>query len=212
MNKARLAVLISGNGSNLQAILDAIRNQQINARIVTVISNRPEAYGLQRAAQAGLPNHAHELAPYLKGGRTRRDYDHDLAMLLRPYQPDWVILAGWMHILSSAFLEHYPHRVLNLHPALPGMFPGTNAIERAFDAYQKGEIEHTGVMIHHVPDETVDAGPVVASVEVPIYEDDTLDTLESRVHRAEHDLMITTLLGLVGEPKPSPRHRGTQAH
>lgn len=208
MNKARLAVLVSGNGSNLQAILDAIRNQQINAKIVTVISNRPEAYGLQRAAQAGLPNHAHELAPYLKGGRTRRDYDHDLAMLLRPYQPDWVILAGWMHILSNAFLEHYPHRVLNLHPALPGKFPGTHAIERAFDAYQKGEIEHTGIMIHQVPNEEVDTGPVIASVEVPIYEDDTLETLESRVHRAEHELLVGTLLGLVGEPKSSPRHRG----
>ena len=208
MSKARLAVLISGNGSNLQAILDAIRNLQINARVVAVVSNRADAYGLQRAAQSGLPNHVHELSPYMKAGRSRRDYDHDLAMLLRPYQPDWVILAGWMHILSSAFLDHYPNRVLNLHPALPGTFPGTNAIERAFNAYQKGEIEHTGVMVHQVPDEQVDVGPVLGSVEVPIYEDDTLATLESRVHRAEHELLVGTLTELVGTPAPVGRHRG----
>jgi formyltetrahydrofolate-dependent phosphoribosylglycinamide formyltransferase len=208
MSKARLAILISGTGSNLQAILDAIRNQQINAKVVTVVSNKGDAYGLQRAAQAGLPNHAHELAPYLKAGRSRRDYDHDLALLLRPYQPDWVILAGWMHILSSAFLENYPNRVINLHPALPGTFPGTHAIERAFDAYQRGEIEQTGVMVHQVPDEQVDVGPVLGSVNVPIYEEDTLATLESRMHRAEHELLVGTLLELVGTPAPATRHRG----
>lgn len=197
MTKARLAVLLSGNGSNFQAILDAIKQERLNARIVVVVANHAEAYGLQRAAQAGLANHLHELAPYSKAGRTRRDYDHDLAMLLRPYQPDWVVLAGWMHILSTAFLEHYPNRVVNLHPALPGTFPGTNAIQRAYDAYQAGEIESTGVMVHLVPDEQVDVGPVLGQVEVPIYEDDSLTTLESRVHRTEHELLVETLATLI---------------
>lgn len=209
MTTSRLAVLLSGNGSNLQAILDAIRDMQINARVVAVVSNRSDAYGLQRAAQAGLPNHVHELEPYLKGGRSRAEYDHDLGLLLRPYQPDWIVLAGWMHILGKAFLDQYPDRVLNLHPALPGAFPGADAIARAFDAYQQGKIEYTGVMVHKVPDEQVDAGPVLASVEVPIEEEDTLTTLEARIHQAEHALLVATLLDLVGAPPPlSPRQRG----
>lgn len=211
MTTSRLAVLLSGNGSNLQAILDAVRERTINGRVAVVVSNRPDAYGLQRAAQAGLPNHVHELGPYLKADRTRRDYDYDLALLLRPYQPDWVVLAGWMHVLSSAFLEHFPDRVINLHPALPGAFPGTNAISRAFDAFQKGDIQHTGVMVHRVPDEAVDAGPVLASVEVPIFEEDDLTALEARVHEAEHKLLVSALLGLVGEPPPLPqRYRGRE--
>ncbi len=88
------------------------------------------------------------------------------AKLAASYQPDWIVLAGWMRVLSSAFLDCFPQRVINLHPALPGTFPGTHAIERAFEAYQRGEIDRTGVMVHLVPDEGVDNGPVLAQAEV----------------------------------------------
>jgi formyltetrahydrofolate-dependent phosphoribosylglycinamide formyltransferase len=111
--------------------------------------------------------------------------------------PDYVILAGWMRILSSFFLSNFPNRVINLHPALPGMFPGTHAIERAFEAYQRREIDHTGVMVHLVPDEGVDNGPVLTTAIVPIDEDDTLESLETRVHQTEHTLLVNTLKSVI---------------
>jgi phosphoribosylglycinamide formyltransferase-1 len=98
-----------------------------------------------------------------------------------------------MRLLSSSFLSTFLNRVINIHPALPGMFPGTHAIERAFEAYKRGEIQYTGVMIHLVPDEGVDNGPVLASEIVPIEKIDTLESLESRVHKTEHALLVNTL-------------------
>ncbi|HNZ13815.1 MAG TPA: formyltransferase family protein, partial [Anaerolineaceae bacterium] len=127
----------------------------------------------------------------------RNTYDARLADLVLSYQPDWVILAGWMRLLSMSFLSHFPNRVVNLHPALPGAFPGTEAIARAFEAYQRGEIQSTGVMTHLVPDEGVDAGPVLAQIELPITPQDTLETLSERVHQAEHQLLVQTLQQLI---------------
>jgi formyltetrahydrofolate-dependent phosphoribosylglycinamide formyltransferase len=194
---ARLAVLISGNGSNLQAIIDAMRMRLLNAQIVVVGSNRANAFGLQRAQQAGIPTFIQRLKEYRDAGRSREEYDAELAAQLKTYQPDWIVLAGWMHILSNAFLSQFPYRVINLHPALPGQFPGMHAIERAFEAYQQGEIKQTGVMVHLVPDEQVDRGPILASREVPIYPRDTLESLERRVHGVEHELLVQTLHRLI---------------
>ena len=194
---SKIAVLISGNGSNLQAIIDAIRDRILSAEIVVVASNRANAYGLQRAEKAGIPTLVHRLKPVLDEGRTRREYDADLASLLKQYRPDWVVLAGWMHILSSDFLDRYSYRVINLHPALPGTFPGTHAIERAFEAYQAGEIKETGIMVHLVPDEKVDAGPVLEKTVVPIYASDTVEMLETRMHQAEHVALIRALLRVI---------------
>jgi folate-dependent phosphoribosylglycinamide formyltransferase PurN len=102
-----------------------------------------------------------------------------------------------MRILSSSFLSAFPNRVINIHPALPGMFPGTHAIERSFEAYQRGEINHTGVMVHLVPDEGVDNGPVLATQIVPIEKDDTLESLEAHVHQTEHKLLVRTLKAIL---------------
>src|SRR5690606_12036755 len=102
---ARLAVLISGNGSNLQAILDAIRMRVLDAQVVVVVSDRKAAYGLERAAKAGVPTHYHPLKPYRDADRTRAEYDRDLAQIVKKYAPDYVILAGWMHIFTNSFLE-----------------------------------------------------------------------------------------------------------
>ncbi len=194
-----VVVLLSGTGSNLQALIDSTRTGESPVRIAAVISNRADAYGLQRAAQMGIPQHTHRLVTYKQAGRTRQEYDADLAAIVAPYAPDWVVLAGWMHILSNAFLTHFPNRVLNLHPALPGAFAGTHAIERAFEAYQRGEISNTGIMVHLVPDERVDEGPVLATATVPFYPADTLETVEQRIHSAEHDLLVNTLTALVGD-------------
>jgi len=186
---ARLAVLISGYGSNLQAILDACRSRELPARVVAVVSDKPDVYGLERARSAGITT----LIQVKKREQDRRVYDAQLAGLVAAYQPDWIVLAGWMRILSSAFLDHFPDRVVNLHPALPGTFPGTHAIQRAFEAYQRGEIRETGVMVHLVPDEGVDNGPVLGQEIVPIYADDTLESLEARIHSIEHTLLVDTL-------------------
>ncbi len=192
MNSTRLVVLISGSGSNLQAILDACQAGELAAQVVAVISNRREAYGLERGRAAGVPA---LVKPKLKA-QDRRLYDAELADLAASYQPDWVVLAGWMRILSSDFLRRFPGRVVNLHPALPGTFPGVEAIQRAFEAYQRGEIQHTGVMVHLVPDEGVDSGPVLSSQVVPIQPEDTRETLEERVHAIEHVLLVETLKDL----------------
>ncbi|NJN98419.1 MAG: phosphoribosylglycinamide formyltransferase [Anaerolineales bacterium] len=188
----RLVVFISGNGSNLQAIIDAIQAGQLAARIELVVSNRREAYGLVRAEAANLPTLYFPLKPYLEAGHSREQYDLALAERVAACQPDLIVLAGWMHVLSAAFLERFPQRVLNLHPALPGCFPGTQAIERAYAAFQRGEIDHTGIMIHWVVPE-VDAGPVVATGKVPIDPADSLSSLESRVHATEHNLLIEAI-------------------
>jgi formyltetrahydrofolate-dependent phosphoribosylglycinamide formyltransferase len=194
---ARLVVLISGNGSNLQAIIDACATGLLPAQIVLVVSNRPEAYGLERAMLAGIPTRVKEK---LKG-QDRLAYDHELAALVSTYQPDWVVLAGWMRILTSAFLDAFPNQVVNLHPALPGTFPGTHAIERALEAFHSREIRHTGVMVHLVPDEGVDNGPVLNQEIVPILPEDTLETLETRVHQTEHRLLVQTLGNLLRPPR-----------
>lgn len=190
---ARIVVLISGNGSNLQAILDACNSGELDAQVVSVISNKANAYGLLRAKNAGV-----EAIYFSKQeNESRQEYDARLAAYVSTCFPDYVILAGWMRILSSLFLSHFPNRVINLHPALPGMFPGTHAIERAFEAYQRGEIENSGVMVHLVPDEGVDNGPVLATQVVPIEKDDTLESLETRIHQVEHILLVNTLKSLI---------------
>ncbi len=186
---ARLVVMISGSGTNLQALIDAVSNGRIPARIVGVISNRKEAYGLVRAEQAGIPTRYFPLKPYKAAGKNREAYDADLAEIVAAFQPDLIVLAGWMHVLSPAFLARFPHRVINLHPALPGQFAGTHAIERAYAAFQQGQITHSGCMVHVAIPE-VDAGEVIAQRQVPLYADDTLETFAARMHAAEHELIV----------------------
>ena len=194
----RLVVLVSGNGSNLQAILDACISGELDAKVVSVISNKADAYGLVRAKNGGI-----EATHFAKqGDESRNEYDARLAELVVSKQPDYVILAGWMRILTASFLSQFQNRVINLHPALPGMFPGTHAIERAFEAYQRGEIDNTGVMVHLVPDEGVDNGPVLATEIVPIHREDTLESLEARVHEVEHQLLVNTLKKILEEKAP----------
>ncbi len=192
MELPRLVILISGSGSNLQAILDAVEEGTIPAVPSLVVSNRKDAYGLVRAGQAGVPTAYFPFKPYREAGKSREEYDADLAGVIRPYHPDLIILAGWMHILSAAFLDHFPNRVINLHPALPGQFAGTHAIQRAYEAYQRGEISHTGCMVHLTIPE-VDAGPVITQAAVPILPTDSLADLETRMHQAEHRLLVQAI-------------------
>ena len=192
---ARLVVMISGNGTNLQAILDACEKQALPAQVVGVISNQSGAYGLERASRANVPSEVYGKPKALD----RREYDACLAEKAAAYQPDWVILAGWMRLLSAAFLDRFHGRVVNIHPALPGQFPGTHAIERAYAAFQRGETPGTGVMVHLVPDEGVDDGPVLGMVEVAMQAGESLEALEARIHTIEHRLYVETLRRLFEE-------------
>jgi phosphoribosylglycinamide formyltransferase 1 len=187
--RTRLVVMVSGSGSNLQAILDACANGSLAAQVVAVVSNNPDALALRRAAQAGVVSvhiGRHE-------GEGRADYDERLTDIVAGFAPDLVILAGWLLILTTSFLGWFPHRVVNLHPALPGELPGMHAIERAWNEAQAGIRTRTGVMVHLVPDGGVDDGPVLASEEVAIDPDDTLESLEARIHAVEHRLLVDTI-------------------
>ena len=188
----RLTIFISGNGTNLQAVLDAVDHHEIDAEVALVVSNRKAAYGLVRAQQAGVPTLYFPLKPYNDTGLSREIYDRDLAERVSAYKPDLIVLAGWMHIFNAVFLDYFPKRVINLHPALPGQFPGTDSIRRAFEAYQHGKIDAGGCMVHYVVPE-VDAGPIIAQAAVPILPLDTLETFEQRLHEAERHLLVKAI-------------------
>ncbi|KAG9125472.1 hypothetical protein FRC07_007467 [Ceratobasidium sp. 392] len=209
----KIVVLISGLGSNLQALMDACASSRIpSAQVAFVLSNRSAAYGLQRAAQANPPIPSTVLAykTYVNARARegiqvgREEYDVAVAEKILKEVPDvdLVVLAGWMHILSQRFLDLMadprPVPVINLHPALPGAFDGANALQRAFDAFQRGEIAHTGVMVHRVVKE-VDRGEPVLTRVVEIKKEDTFADLEVRLHEVEHDLLVEATIKVLQE-------------
>ena len=188
-SRCRLVLMASGNGSNAQAVIDACTAIAYPAQVVAVISDKADARALARADAAGLP----AVHVGKRPGESRGDYDARLADVVSGFAPDYVVLVGWMRLLTLSFLGWFPGMVLNLHPALPGELPGTHAIERAFSEAQAGLRTTTGVMVHFVPDEGVDDGPALATATVPILGDDTLHSLEQRVHATEHRLLVDTL-------------------
>jgi len=186
----KLIVLISGNGSNLQALIDAIESGHLNTEIELVVSNRPNAFGLHRAQQAGIST---QILQYKRRQQSRLAYDLQLADLLMSLSADLIVLAGWMHILSAEFLNYFPQKVINLHPALPGQFAGIHAIERAFAAYEAGDIHESGCMVHYVIPE-VDAGHVILEQTVPFKAEDRLDSFKERMHLAENKLIVDAVI------------------
>ena len=189
-------MLISGNGSNLQALIDRAASGDLDVTIAVVVSSEATAFGLTRAQRAGIPTEVMNLKTVLAQGGDRAVFDVALADLVAGYEPDLVVLAGWMLVLSEAFLDRFPGRVINLHPALPGTFPGTHAIERAHDAFGRGEIDRTGVMVHRVVPE-IDAGPVIAVEHVPMFPGESVEKLEERVHQVEHNLLVAAVASVL---------------
>ena len=194
---ARLVVLASSNGTNLQAIIDACESKQIDAQVVGVVSDKHEAFALNRAQCHNVDTAVVAAKPH----ETRPQYDARIAQIVGAWQPHIIVLAGFMRVLSNSFLSLFPNQIINIHPALPGELPGTRAIERAFTEFTQGTRRETGVMVHFVPDEGVDNGPVIAQQVVPIHLADTLVTLEARMHATEHVLVINALQQLITQQK-----------
>ena len=172
-----LAVLISGEGSNLQAILDACASAALPAVVCTVISNRADARGLRRAIAAGVPIHSVQAAAQTD----RADYDTALRILIERHSPELILLAGFMRILSDEFVRHFRGRLMNIHPALLPKYRGLHTHRRVMAA---GEHEH-GCSVHFVTEE-LDGGPVVAQAKVPVKPDDSETSLAARVREREH--------------------------
>lgn len=173
----KLVVLISGNGSNLQSILDACESGRINGSVAAVFSNKASAYGLTRAQQASVPAHALSAQDF-----TDRDaFDRQLMQQIDAYAPDLVVLAGYMRILSPAFVAHYHDRLLNIHPSLLPKYPGLHTHRQAL---ANGDAEH-GTSVHFVTDE-LDGGPIILQARVPVFADDDEAEISARVQHQEH--------------------------
>jgi phosphoribosylglycinamide formyltransferase-1 len=175
--KLRVVVLISGRGSNLQAIIDQTLSGELPIQICSVISNRPDAQGLERAAKAGIHTGSVDHTRF----SDRETFESALISKIDQYQPQLVVLAGFMRVLSPEFVRHYQGRMINIHPSLLPAFPGLHTHERALEA---GVSQH-GASVHFVTPE-VDAGPIIIQASVPVDKKDTPDSLAARVLEQEH--------------------------
>ncbi|MDU1652065.1 phosphoribosylglycinamide formyltransferase [Leclercia adecarboxylata] len=172
-----IVVLISGNGSNLQAIINACKQKKINGTLRAVFSNKADAFGLERAREAGIAAHALSASQFA----SREAFDRELVQEIDAYAPDVVVLAGYMRILSPAFVAHYAGRLLNIHPSLLPKYPGLNTHRQVLE---NGDAEH-GTSVHFVTDE-LDGGPVILQAKVPVFEGDSEEDVTARVQAQEH--------------------------
>jgi len=177
MRKLRLAVLASGRGSNLQSLLEAVNSNEINASIVTVLSDKKEALALERARQNEIP--AYWVNP--KVFSTKEDFEESLLKIIKNYQVDYILLAGFMRVLSPYFIRQAGVPVLNIHPSLLPSFPGLHAQKQALEY----GVRYSGCTVHFV-DEGVDSGPIILQAVVPVYPDDTEESLSERILKEEH--------------------------
>ncbi len=182
----KLGILLSGRGSNFEAIADSVAEGKIPAEIAVVVSNKPTARGLERARERGI-----EAVCIPSKGLQREDYDRQVVALLQEKHVDMVCLAGFMRLLSASFVSAFPNRVLNIHPSLLPSFPG---LEAQHQALEHG-VKFSGCTVHFV-DEHLDAGPILIQAAVPILDDDTEDTLSARILREEHRI-YTEAINLV---------------
>lgn len=185
-----LGILGSGSGSNMQAILHAIEHQTLDARITLVLSDNPNAYILQRAKQNGIPTEIIECAPYKM--KFPQQEQERIAELLKAAGVDLVCLAGFMRLVKKPLLDAFPNRILNIHPSLLPNFPGLEAWKQAIEA----RVSETGVTVHLV-DEGMDTGPILGSETVPIFAEDTAETLHARIQSVEHRLYPETIRNYV---------------
>ncbi len=178
--KLSIGVLISGSGTNLQALLDASEKKSYPAKVSVVISNKADAFGLKRAEKKNIPTH---VIPH-EDFTSRQDFEERLIQTLDKFGVELVVLAGFMRVLSSYFIKKYSGRILNIHPALLPAFPGTDAIRKAWDY----GVRLTGVTVHFV-DEGTDTGPIILQKEVFVHPQESLDVFSKKIHKVEHQLL-----------------------
>lgn len=181
LSKLRLGVLISGSGTNLQALIDACATGALNAVVAVVVSNKEDAFGLERARRAGVPAVFLDRARY----ETVSAYNRAIAEVLQEHGVQLVVMAGYMRLLGKEVLEAFPERVMNLHPSLLPAFAGASGIR---DAFEYG-VKVTGVTVHFA-DERLDHGPIICQEPVRVEEGDTLESLEAKIHEVEHRLIV----------------------
>ena len=191
MERLKIAVLASGSGSNLQAIIDEIKSGFFFFVLALVLSDKPQAYALQRAEAAGVPTKVLLPADFA----SREDYDAELVRLLKASGAEAVALAGYMRLVTPVFLQAFPHRVLNIHPALLPSFPGLHGQRQAFEY----GVKVAGCTVHFV-DEGMDSGPIILQAPVPVLEDDDADSLAARILEQEH-IIYPLALRLLAEGK-----------
>ncbi|MEI6305482.1 MAG: phosphoribosylglycinamide formyltransferase [Deltaproteobacteria bacterium] len=197
-NHVNIGVLVSGNGSNLQAIIDHIESGSIKANIACVISNNPDAFALVRASRHEIPVVIHEN----KGFASRRDYDAALVTILQKHRVKLVVLAGFMRLLSETMINAFPHAIINIHPALLPAFPGLHAQKQAVDY----GVRFSGCSVHFV-DCGTDTGPIILQAAVPVLQDDTEESLSARILKEEHRIYPEAVkLFCEGKLKVSGRH------
>ena len=192
MKKKQIAVLVSGSGTNLQAIIKASRSGSLEAKISVIISNKKNIYAERRAKKASIPYVVFDFESYCKLGFSRMSYDLELVDIINLFKADLIVLAGWMHILNGEFLDQFPNKVINLHPALPGEFPGANAIQEAWNKFKQKKMNQTGVMIHWAVPE-VDAGEPILVAKVPMKKGDSFEKFKKRLHSVEHRLIVQAI-------------------
>ncbi len=179
MGRLKLGVLVSGNGSNLQAILDHVKEGRLDAEVRVVISDNRTAFAIERAKRSGIP-----VAVVDYGSSPRReDVENRIIARLREYGVELVVLAGYMKLLTRHFMAAFPMRIMNIHPALLPSFPGVNVVQKAIDY----GVRFTGCTVHFI-DEGTDTGPIVVQAAVPVMDDDTEETLAQRIHEKEHSI------------------------
>lgn len=183
-----IVVFVSGNGTNLQALIDAEKQLILPIKIRGVVCNNPNAYAIERCKQNDIEIFVLER----KKQQPRQEFETLIIEYMKNLEFDFIVFAGWMHICSQYFIEKMECPIINLHPALPGTFPGAHGIKDAYNAYKQNKISHTGAMVHYVIPE-IDAGELIESVNIPIYEFDTLETLENRVHFYEKPLLVKSV-------------------
>lgn len=189
---ARVAVFSSGNGSNFQAIAEALQHQGTHS-VAVMVCNRKEAYSFDRARNLGIPSY------YLSyAGRERREVEAEIVAYLRQLRVDWVFLAGFMKLLSPLFLDAFPHRVVNIHPALLPLYPGTHGIK---ESYESGDAV-CGVTVHYV-DYGMDSGPIIRQFSFQRDPNDSLEQFEAKIHQLEHQAYPAVVMELLDSPAES---------
>jgi phosphoribosylglycinamide formyltransferase-1 len=187
----RIVVLVSGTGSNLQAVIDAVQAGELPVEIAAVGADRPDTYGVERAAAAGIPTFVVDFKQY----DNRQEWNAELTERTAAFEPDYVISSGFMRIVDQSFLDRFPSRYLNTHPALLPSFPGAHGVR---DALAYG-VKVTGCTVM-IADAGIDTGPILAQAAVPVLDDDTEETLHERIKVQERALLIDTLRDLALTP------------